>query len=47
MWLEMIQKLQLVTHADAERLQGEANELTAIFVASRRTAMSRRKNRRN
>lgn len=38
MWLDMIIRLKLVTNGEAERLRQEADELTAIYVASRRTA---------
>ena len=46
MWLGMVAQLKLSSHPDLERLRNEANELVAIFVAGRRTAVSRRKNRR-
>jgi four helix bundle protein len=42
MWLGMIISLNLSSHADLDRLHREADELTAIFVASRRTASRRR-----
>ena len=38
MWLDMVLRLHLAGSAEAERLRQEADELTAIFVASRRTA---------
>ena len=38
MWLDMVLRLQLANSGEAERLRDEADELTAIFVASRRTA---------
>jgi hypothetical protein len=38
MWLDMVLRLQLGNSGEAERLRDEADELTAIFVASRRTA---------
>ena len=42
MWLGMIISLDLSTHADVQRLHHEADEFTAIFVASRRTAARHR-----
>jgi len=42
MWLGMIIGLGLSTHPDVQPLHQEADELTAIFVASRRTAAGRR-----
>ena len=39
MWLDMVLRLQLANSGEAERLRDEADELTAIFVASRRTAL--------
>ncbi|MGE0042957.1 MAG: four helix bundle protein [Vicinamibacterales bacterium] len=41
-WLEMLSLAGLAPPPSLEPLRQEANELTAIFVASRRTAMSRR-----
>jgi four helix bundle protein len=41
MWLGMLIELGLSAHDDLRRLQQEADELTAIFVASRRTAARR------
>jgi four helix bundle protein len=38
MWLDMVLRLELAATGEAERLRQEADELTAIFVASRRTA---------
>jgi four helix bundle protein len=38
MWLDMVLRLQVAGSAEVERLRQEAYELTAIFVASRRTA---------
>jgi hypothetical protein len=38
MWLAMVIRLELVPGAEVDRLRHEADELTAIFVASRRTA---------
>ena len=46
MWLQMIGKLRLTAAPEVQRLEAEANELTAIFVASRRTAVSRHRHRR-
>jgi hypothetical protein len=43
MWLAMVICLHLVTGAEVERLHREADELTAIFVASRRTASRSRR----
>ena len=37
-WLELMVDTKLVTHARAERLLREADELTAIFTAALRTA---------
>ena len=37
-WLELMTETKLVTAARAERLMKEADELTAIFVTSLRTA---------
>jgi four helix bundle protein len=42
MWLKMIIDLDLSAAADLHQLHREADELTAIFVASRRTAARRR-----
>ena len=38
MWLDMVLRLHLAGSGEVERLRQEADELTAIFVASRRTA---------
>lgn len=38
LWLELMVDSKLVTHQRAERLMTEADELTAIFVASIKTA---------
>lgn len=43
MWLEMVMKLQLIGGREIERVRQEADELTAIFVASRRTASRSRR----
>jgi len=43
MWLAMLIRLQFMTGAEIERLCREADELTAIFVASRRTASRSRR----
>jgi len=43
----MISTLQLSSASEVDRLQNEADELTAIFVASRRTAMRRRQTRQS
>lgn len=43
MWLGMLIRLQLASGTEVERLQHEADELTAIFVASRRTASRSRR----
>lgn len=40
-WLEMIQAAGLLTNKQTQSLLNEANELIAIFVASRKTAISR------
>jgi len=40
-WLEMIQAADLLTNKEIHSLLTEANELSAIIVASRRTAISR------
>jgi len=37
-WLEIVKDLNLTNNASAEALAKEANELTAIFVASAKTA---------
>jgi four helix bundle protein len=37
MWLDMVLRLHLAGSGEVERLRQEADELTAIFVASRRT----------
>jgi four helix bundle protein len=37
-WLECLQELASRRHAELDRLAGEANELTAIFVSSRKNA---------
>jgi four helix bundle protein len=42
MWLGMIITLNLSPHSELDRLYREADERTAIFVASRRTAARRR-----
>ena len=42
MWLGMIIELGLSVHTELRALHQEADELTAIFVASRRTAARRR-----
>jgi four helix bundle protein len=47
MWLEMIMSLNVSAHADLDRLHREADELTAIFVASRRTASRGRQSRQS
>jgi len=41
-WLEMLGLAKLAPPDRLERLSQEANQLTSIFVASRRTATSRR-----
>jgi hypothetical protein len=43
MWLAMLMRVQLASGSEVERLHQEANELTAIFVASRRTATRSRR----
>lgn len=43
MWLAMLIRLQLAPAPELERLHREADELTAIFVASRRTASGSRR----
>ena len=43
MWLGMLIRLHLASGTEVERLHGEANELTAIFVASKRTASRSRR----
>jgi four helix bundle protein len=43
MWLGLLLRLRLLAGTDVERLREEANELTAIFVASRRTASGMRR----
>jgi hypothetical protein len=45
MWLDMVLRLQLANSGKAERLRDEADELTAIFVASRRTTSRSRTTR--
>jgi four helix bundle protein len=37
-WLECLQELATRTHQELQRLLEEADELTAIFVASRKNA---------
>lgn len=44
-WLELLLQLNLMQKSDFERLHREANELTAIFVASRKTAQANSKTR--
>jgi four helix bundle protein len=46
-WLAMVLKTKLSASSEAERLRREADELTAIFVASVRTARSRRTHQSN
>jgi len=43
-WLEVIRDAELKTGPEIERLIKEANELTAIFAATDKTAKSRRTN---
>ena len=43
-WLEVIRDTKLKTGSEIDRLINEANELTAIFAASDKTAKSRRRN---
>jgi four helix bundle protein len=45
LWLELLVDRRLLPVRRVEPLLGEANELTAIFVASRKTAMSRQSRR--
>ena len=40
-WIELVEEHGLKTHAELATLRGEANELTAIMVASRRTLQKR------
>src|SRR5262249_3891234 len=47
MWLGIVSVLGLHSRSDVARLQKEADELTAIFVASRKTAVARRRKSRN
>ena len=44
-WLELLFQLGLMEEHDFKRLHHEANELTAIFVASRKTAQTNSKAR--
>ena len=41
-WLELLVEAEIVTAAKLQELQTEANELTAIFVSSVKTAKSRK-----
>ena len=43
MWLGMPKRLRLASNHELERLEREADELTAIFVASRLTASAKRR----
>jgi four helix bundle protein len=43
-WLELLAEAEIVTAKKLASLQQEANELTAIFVSSVKTAKSRRSN---
>jgi four helix bundle protein len=45
LWLKLIVERRLLSVRRVEQLLSEANELTAIFVASRKTAMSRQSRR--
>ena len=42
-WLELLHELRLITDGQFEKLQKEASELTAIFVASSKTAKTNAK----
>ena len=41
-WLEVLRDAELKTGSDVERLIKEANELTAIFAATDKTAKEKR-----
>ncbi|HTM93977.1 MAG TPA: four helix bundle protein [Flavisolibacter sp.] len=43
-WLEVIRDSKLITGAEIDRLIKEANELTAIFAATDKTAKNKRSN---
>ena len=44
-WLEVIKEAEIFTGAEVDRLIIEANELTAIFSATDKTAKEKRKNK--
>jgi hypothetical protein len=46
-WLEVMRDAELITGIEVERLIREANELTAIFAATDKTAKKKRDNTGN
>ncbi len=46
-WLEVIRDAELITGKEIDRLIQEANELTAIFAATDKTAKKKRDNTGN